>query len=113
MASYATYKGARLDLETYQGKSSIEYDIEVQNDDGTAADLSIYSSIVTKLLYRQHGEEILTPTTTETDSVVYITYTKAQTLALQTREYWYETYGILIDPVSEQELITYGILKNV
>lgn len=110
---YRTYKGARLDLETYQGKSSIEYDIEVLNDDGTATDLSIYSSIVTKIFYRQHGEEIVSPTTTDTDNVVYVTYTKAQTLALQTREYWQEIYGILIDPVSEQELITYGILKNV
>jgi hypothetical protein len=109
---YKTYKGSRLDLETYRGKSSIDYEIEVLNTDGSEFDLSIYSSIVAKVFYRQHGELIITPTITSSSNVLYLDATMAQTLALQTREYWIEIYGVLIVPLSEQELITYGIFKN-
>ncbi len=112
MSLNSTYKGARLDLATYQGKSTIDYPIEVLTDDDDAFDLSIYSSIVFKIFYRKHGEVVLTPTITSSGSVLYLDALKAQTLVLQTREYWYECYGVLISPVSEEELICFGILKN-
>jgi hypothetical protein len=111
--SYKTYKGTELDLEFYQGKSSIDYPIEMLNDDDTDYDLSIYSSLVCKVFYRQHGEEIVTLTISNTDNFIYLDATKAQTEALQTREYFYEIYGVLISPVNEQELLTYGTFKNV
>lgn len=113
MPIYKTYKGARLDLEIYQGKSTIDYEIAVFTDDGSDFDFSVYSSIVFKIFYRLHGEEILTPNATTSNSTLLLDLTKAQTLGLQTREYWYEVYGILTNPVSEQELIVYGNLKNV
>jgi hypothetical protein len=112
MPAYRTYKGARIDLEIYQGKSTIDYPIEVLDDDGGAADLSVYSSIVAKVFYRKHGEEIDTLTITNSLNVLFLDALKAETLALQTREYWMEIYGILIDPVGEEEIITFGILKN-
>lgn len=108
-----TYKGTELDLEVYQGKSTIDYPIEMLNDDDTAYDLTIYSSLVCKVFYRQHGEEIVTLTVTNVDNFMYLDATKAQTAALQTREYFCEIYGILISPLAEQELLTYGMLKNV
>lgn len=112
MASYRTYKGAQLDLESYQGKSSIDYPIEVLNDFDTAFDLSVYSSVVAKIYYRKHGELILTPTVTTASNFMYLDITKAQSGALQTREYWIEFYGVLISPVSEEELICFGVFKN-
>jgi hypothetical protein len=111
--SYKTYKGARLDLEIYQGKSTIDYEIEVFTDDGAEYDFTIYSSLVAKIFYRKHGEEIVTLTVSNSDNVLLLDALKAQTAALQTREYWLEIYGILITPVSEQDLIVYGIIKNV
>ena len=108
-----TYKGTELNLEVYQGKSTIDYPIEMLNDDDTAYDMTNFSSIVAKVYYRQHGEEIVTLTVSNTDNFIYFDALKAQTSALQTREYFYEMYGVLVSPVSEQELLTYGIFKNV
>jgi hypothetical protein len=113
MPTYRTYKGARLDLEIYQGKSTIDYPIEVLDASGDAVDMTVYSSIVAKVFYRKHGEEIDTLTVTNSLNVLYLDALKAETLALQTREYWLEIYGILIDPVGEPDLLTFGVLSNV
>ena len=112
MSSYRTYKGAQLDLESYQGKSSIDYPIEVLTDFDTAFDLSIYSSVLAKIFYRKHGELIVSPTVSTSSNFIYLDITKAQSSALQTREYWIEIYGILISPVNEEELICFGVFKN-
>lgn len=110
---YKTFKGSRLNLEIYQGKSSIDYEIEVLNDDGSDFDLTVYSSVVFSVYYRQHGDLIVSPTITSSGNVLYLDVTLAQSAALQTREYFYECYGVLVSPLSEQELITYGTFKNV
>lgn len=112
MGAFSTYKGARLNLISYQGKSSIDYPIEVLTDFDTAFDLSVYSSVLFKIYYRKHGEFILTPTTSTASNFIYLDITKAQSAALQTREYWYECYGVLVSPVSEEELICFGVFKN-
>ena len=108
---YKTYKGARLDLEFYQGKSTIDYEVEVLNDDGSELDFSVFDSVEFKLFYRQHGELVISPTVTTSDNFLELTLTKAQTTALQLREYWYEVYGIF--PDDEEELICTGIMKGV
>ena len=110
---YKTYKGSRLNLEIYQGKSSIDYEIEVLNDDGSDFDLSVYSSIVAKIFYRKGGDLIISPTISDSGNILYLDVLKAQSGALQTREYWIEIYGVLILPLDEEELITYGTIKNV
>lgn len=112
MSSYKTYKGTELNLEVYRGKSTIDYPIEILNDDNTEFDLSVYSSLVCKVFYRQHGEEIVTLTVTNTNNFLYLDTMKAQSAALQSREYFYEIYGVLTSPANEQELLTYGIFKN-
>lgn len=106
-----TYKGSRLDLEFYKGKATIDYEIEVQNDDGSDFDFSVYDSVVFKLYYRKHGELIISPTVTTSTNFILLDLTIAQTDALQTREYWFECYGIYAS--NEEELITYGIFKGV
>jgi hypothetical protein len=111
MANYKTYQGSRLDLEIYQGKATIDYEIEVFKNDGTAFDFSIYASTVFKIYYRQHGELIVSPTITESGNSLLLDLTIAQSAALQTRDYWYECYGIYSG--SEEELISYGIAKVV
>jgi hypothetical protein len=106
-----TYKGARLDLEIYQGKSTIDYEISVYNDNGSEYDFSVYDSLNAKLYYRQHGELIISPTVTNSVNTLLLDFIKAQTAALQTREYWIEIYGEYVS--GEQDLISYGICKNV
>lgn len=106
-----TYKGARLDLEVYQGKSTVDYEIQVFKDDGTAFDFSIYDSLACKLYYRQHGDLIISPTITTSGNSILFDITKAQSTALQTREYWIEFYGVYAS--AEEELINYGICKVI
>jgi len=108
---YQTYKGARLDLEAYKGKATIDYEIEVNYDSGAEYDFSIYSSVVMKVFYRKHGEVVLTPTISTIDNFVLVGLTIAQAAALQTREYWYEIYGVYAS--AEEELVTFGIFKVV
>lgn len=109
---YQTFKGAQLDLECYQGKSTIQYEIEVLNDDCTGYDLDIYSSVVAKVFYRKGGDVVITPTVTTNEPLLLLTLLKSQTAELQLREYWLEIYGVLSSPSGEEELLTYGILKN-
>jgi len=108
--SYKTFIGERLDLETYSGKSTLDFEIHVFYPNNAAYDLSVFDSVAAKLYYRQGGELIISPTITRNENVLYLTVTLAQTTALQRREYWLETYGV---DGSEQELLTYGILKNL
>jgi hypothetical protein len=107
---YSAFKGDRLDLETYSGKSTLDFEIRVLYPDGAPVDLSVYSSVAAKLYYRQGGELILSPTISSVEEVMFLTVTLTQTTALQRREYWLETYGV---DGTEQELLTYGILKNI
>lgn len=107
---YKTYKGARLDLEIYQGKTTLDYEIQVFNSNDTAFDFSVYISIDCKVFYRQHGELILTPSVSTLGNSLFLDVTVAQSSDLQLREYWIEFSGIYFD--GEEELINYGILKN-
>lgn len=106
---YTTYKGARLDLEFYKGKTTKDYSIEVTNDDGTPYVLSIYTSLACKVFYRKDGELIFSPTVVAAGSVIDLDETMAQSGALQKRDYWYEIYGVYAS--LEQELLTFGIHK--
>lgn len=110
MRIYKTYKGSELNLEAYKGKSSIDYEIEVTFDDGTAYDLSIYSALTCKVYYRKGFTEIFAPTVTNSSNVLMLDVTKAQSDLLQEREYYYVIYGTV---GVEDELITFGIFKVV
>lgn len=111
MATFRTYKGARLDLEAYQGKATVDYAINVFDDSGAAFDLSVYDSVVSRVYYRKHGELIVTLSNSISANVISLDTTIEQSAALQTREYWIEIYGVYAS--LEEELITYGIFKVV
>lgn len=114
MGYIKTYRGARLDLEFYKGKASIDYEVEVFNDDETEFDLSIYDSIALKIYQKIHGTLVLTLTQNDgsitlyspIDNFVVINLSDSQS-DLRPKEYWYECYGIRED--DEQELIFFGI----
>lgn len=114
MIVYKTYRGARLDIQFYQAKSTIDFKVEVFNDDSTATDLTIYSIVLFKLFHKIHGTLLLTLEETDgavfraspADNDIYLDLSHVQT-NLRTKEYWYEVYGIRED--DEQELIFFGI----
>lgn len=116
MAYFKTYRGGRLDLELYKGKATIDYEVEVFNDDETDFDLSVYDSIMLKIFHKIHGTLVLTLTEEDgaislyspADNFVIINVSDSQT-DLRPKEYWYECYGIRED--DEQELIFFGIAK--
>jgi hypothetical protein len=110
--SYTVRKGSRLDLNIYQGKSTIDEPIEVLDSSGAAAIFTNYSSLLFKVYYYKHGDLILSPTITNALNVMYLDVTKAQSAALQNRSYWYECYGVLITPLAEEELLTFGFITN-
>ena len=107
-----TYRGANLDLEFYKGKATVDYAIEVWNDDDTEFDFSIYASLVCRVFYRKNGEFIFSPTIANApgSNIVTLGVTMVQSALLQTREYYVEAYGVY-PTTAEEELITYGIFK--
>lgn len=110
MATYKTYQGSRLDLEFYQGKSVIDYDIEVLTDGGSDYDLSTYESVLFDVKYRRGGEQIVSLTNTILDNFIYVDLTLEQSESLQRRDYWYECYGVIGD---DKELIVFGLLRGI
>lgn len=116
MAYFKTYKGGRLDLEFYKGKATINYEVEVFNDDGTEFDLSVYDDIKLKIFHKIHGTLVITlgmdageiSVSSPSDNIVYLDLSDTQT-DLRPKEYWYECYGVRED--DEQELIFLGVAK--
>lgn len=116
MAYFKTYKGARLDLEFYKGKATIDYEINVFNDDESELDLSIYDNIVYKLFHKIHGTEVLELGMDEGGlqfnspmaNVILLNMSDSES-ELRPKEYWQECYGVRED--DEQELIFFGVGK--
>lgn len=113
---YKTYRGARLDLQFYKGKSTINFVVSIFNDDDSDFDLTIYSDIVIVIQDKKHGTVILTLSMDDgevslaspADNDIYLDLSHVQT-DLRVKEYWYECYGIRED--DEQELIFFGVAE--
>ena len=111
-----TYKGARLDLEFYKGKATIDFEIGVYDDLDVELDLSIYDDIVYKLFHKIHGTQVLQLVMSNgglqfnspMDNIIMLNLSDGET-DLRPKEYWQECYGIRED--DEQELIFFGVGK--
>ena len=116
MGFLKTYKGGRLDLEFYKGKATINFEVEVFNDDDSEFDLTVYSAIYLKVFHKIHGTLVLTLDESDgqislyspADNFVIIDVSDSES-DLRPKEYWYECYGVRED--DEQELIFFGIFK--
>lgn len=115
---YKTHRGARLDLQFYKGKATIDFIISVFNDDDTDFDLTVYDSLHFKVFDKKHGTLLLSLGEDEgeislaspADNDLYLNVSDVQTF-LRVKDYWYECYGIRED--SEEELICYGINQTI
>lgn len=112
MSAFKTYKGGRLDLEHYRGKTIHHKQIDVLNPDGSVYNLSSYSDIRIKIFQKIHGTLVLTfdfqsgiLTDSPTDNTIYWNATKEQ-FTIRPKTYWHECYGIL---GSMEELIFNGV----
>ena len=116
MGYIKTYRGARLDLEFYKSKATINFPVEVFNDDESEFDLTVYWGIFLKVFHKIHGTLVLTLDESDgqitlyspADNFVIIDVSDSESL-LRPKEYWYECYGIRED--DEQELIFFGVFK--
>jgi hypothetical protein len=118
--TYRTYRGARLDLQFYKGKASIDYPIEVFNDDTltTEADLSGYASFHFDIFHKKYGTLVLSLSEAEGEiwfgspetNILYLDVSHVKT-DLRVKEYWYECFGIVDD--GEEELIFYGVAEVI
>lgn len=114
---HKTYRGSRLDLQFYVGKATIDFEVEVFNDDETEADLRVYDSIKLKMFHKIHGTEVLELVEDDggiqlgspVGNSVFINLTDSADL--RPKEYWYECFGIRED--DEQELIFFGIAQAI
>jgi len=114
MGYIKTYRGARLDLEFYKGKATIDFEVEVFNDDETEFALSVYDDIILKIFHKIHGTLVATLNMSDgeiqvyspADNFVIINFGDAAS-DLRSKEYWYECYGVRED--DEQELIFFGV----
>lgn len=114
MAYIKTFKGARLDLQFYKGKATIDFEINVFNDDETELDLSVYDEIIYKMFHKIHGTRVLTLVMSDgglqfnspMDNEIMLNLSDVQSL-LRPKEYWQECYGLRED--SEEELIFFGV----
>lgn len=114
---FKTYKGARLDLQHYKGKTISGYEIEVLNDDNTEFDLSIYDDIVLKVFQKIHGTEILSYDLTDgivlnspVDNIITWVAPMAG-LNIRPKFYYHECYGVFDD--GEEELIFHGVSQVI
>ncbi len=119
MSAFKTYKGGRLDLEDYKGKSIVNYQVSVQNDDGTPFDLSIYSDIRERIFQKIHGTLVLAfdfQNGVSTDSpaadIIYFNHTKAE-FNIRPKLYWCECYGVINTNPSIEELIFQGVREVI
>lgn len=108
---FKTYKGGRLDLQHYKGKTIYFYPIDVFNSDDSEASLSPYSDIRIKIFQKIHGTLVLTfdfqngvSTDSPANNTIYWLASK-DTMNIRAKNYWHECYGIKnTNPVIEDLL---------
>ncbi len=115
MAYIKTYKGARLDLEFYKNRASLDYPVEVYNDDETEFDVSIYDDIKLEIAHKIHGTIVLTLTLLDGSLYLYspadnFVIINLPDIDLRPKEYWYECWGDR-NADGARELVFFGVGK--
>ncbi len=118
MSAFKTYKGGRLDLEHYKGKSIVSYAIDVFNDDDTDFDLDVYSDIRIRIYQKIHGTLVLAfdfqdgiSTDSPAGNTIYWNASLSQ-MTIRPKFYWHECYGLKSSGTIE-ELIFQGVSEVI
>lgn len=112
MSAIKTYKGAELDLEHYKGKSIVDFEFEMLDDQDEPLDLSIYSGILLKIYAKRNGTEIdsfsIGAGLSVTDNFITWDATKVEmNLYRVGLVYYHHCYGVLTSD-GEEDLFFYG-----
>lgn len=114
MAYFKTYIGARVDLEHFKD-SSISYEIELINSDGTDTDLTVYDDIVMFIKHKIHGT-IVCELSLDNDGLnfgspigntIFINTADYQ-LNIRPKDYYHETYGY---KDGDKDILFHGVSK--
>lgn len=119
MGVYKTYKGGRLDMEHYRGKTIYFYAVDLFNEDGSEVSLSPYNDIRIKIYQKPHGTLVLSfdfQTGVLTDSpannTIYWNATKSQ-MDIRPKKYWHECYGLKNTNPTIEELLFEGVSEVI
>lgn len=116
MTSFKTYKGKRLDIQHYIGKSIIEFEFQIFDYNDNEVDLSLYSDIQIRMFQKKHGTLIHTSdldsgiTLGSPDYNIFWSVLRAD-LNLIEKPYYHECVGVLDD--GEEDLLFHGISEMI
>jgi len=118
VSAFKTYKGGRLDLEHYKGKTIQFYAIDIFNSDNSEANLTDYSDIRIKIFQKKHGTQVLyfdfqsgVLTDSPANNTIYWNATKEQ-MDIRPKLYWHECYGIR-NTTTREELLFEGVSEVI
>ena len=114
MSAFKTYKGGRLDLEHYKGKTISDFTIDVFNDDGTDFNLDTYGDIKICIYEKIHGtlmfcfnQQSGISTDSPAGNTIHWTASKI-IMNIRPKFYWHECVGLKQGGAVE-ELIFEGV----
>lgn len=110
-----TYKGRELNLKHYKGKSIVDYWFDIEEDDDTESDLTIYSLIVLEIFAKRGGTLIETFNNNSglTIEANRVTWNASKTIMDQFRKglvYYHHMYGVIESGENEgqQDVLFFG-----
>ena len=113
---FKTYKGKRLDLQHYIGKSILEYEFQVFDYDDNEVDLSLYAGIEIRFFQKKHGTLIMTfslsngLTLGSPDYNIFWTVPMSE-MNLIEKPYYHECVGITGE--QEEDVLFHGVSEMI
>lgn len=106
-----THKGAELNLEHYKGKSIVDFEFELLDDNSDPLDLTVYDRIVLETFHKRGGTLIDTFDNNSGLTILqnYVTWNASQMRMEMYRSgltYYHHAYGILDG--GQTDLLFYG-----
>lgn len=107
MSVYRTYKGGRLDLQHYKGKSIVNYEFTVLCEDETLF-FDDYSQIELRMFQKRHGTPVFdTILDVSSPSNALIWNQDKISMDLLQKQYYHECVGIY--PDGQEDILFHGV----
>lgn len=115
MSVVKTYKGGELNLKHYKGKSIVDYYFDIEEDDGSESDLTVYNLIVLEIFAKRGGTLIETFDNNSGLTIEgnRVTWNASKAIMDQFRKglvYYHHTYGVIASGVNagQQDVLFFG-----
>lgn len=111
MIAFRTYKGGRLDLEHYKGKSVINYEFVITCD-GSSVFFDDYSQIELRMFQKRHGTLVFTTLLDVQASPEHLIWNQdRESMDLLQKYYYHECVGVYAD--GEEDILFHGVSKFI